>query len=95
MNVKRYNSTAAEISDEMPDGSMLTFTGMVRHAEGEYVLYKDYKWMADYADRLVEHSNLPCLPADLDNLRNANASLATEVYQLKKLLAKYKNNESI
>ena len=87
MNVVRYNSVAKEVSDPLPDGSYYEFSGMEQHTEGEYVLYKDYKWMCDYADRLVEHGNLPCLPADLDNLRNANAALATEVHEMKELLA--------
>ena len=29
-----------------------------------------------YADELVEHSNMPCLPADLRNLRQTNEHLA-------------------
>ena len=32
----------------------------------------------DYADRLVEHKNMVCLPADLANLRKANAHFAIE-----------------
>jgi len=85
-DVKRYNSTAKEISDTFPHGVHFEFSGMERHTAGEYVLYSDYKWMCDYADRLVEHGNLPCLPADLDNLRKANAALATEVHEMKKII---------
>ena len=36
-----------------------------------------------YADDLVEHSNMPCLPADLRNLRQANEHLAVENERLK------------
>ena len=32
----------------------------------------------DYADRLVEHKDMVCLPADLANLRKANAHFAIE-----------------
>ena len=36
-----------------------------------------------YADDLVEHSNMPCLPADLRNLRQANEHFALENEKLK------------
>lgn len=36
-----------------------------------------------YADELVEHSNMPCLPADLRNLRQANEHFAVENQRLK------------
>lgn len=36
-----------------------------------------------YADDLVEHSNMPCLPADLRNLRQANEHFAAENERLK------------
>lgn len=54
---------------------------------GDWVRYEDYKEMADYADRLVEFGKLPCLPADLDNLREANLKFAMENDALKKQLA--------
>jgi septal ring factor EnvC (AmiA/AmiB activator) len=38
----------------------------------------------DYADRLVEHKDMVCLPADLANLREANAHFAAENEALKK-----------
>ena len=58
--------------------------GMEKHPTGEYVLFEDYKEMCDYADRLVEHKDMPCLPADLANLRTANAHFAEENETLKK-----------
>ena len=58
--------------------------GMEKHPTGEYVFFEDYKWMSDYADRLVEHKDMPCLPADLANLRTANAHFAEENETLKK-----------
>lgn len=37
----------------------------------------------DYADRLVEHKDMVCLPADLANLRKANTHFAIENEALK------------
>lgn len=88
MNATRYNSTAKEVSEELPNGSVYIFSGMEQHPTGEYVSFEDYKWMCDYADKLVEHSNMPCLPADLQNLRDANAALAQENFELKQQLLK-------
>jgi DNA repair exonuclease SbcCD ATPase subunit len=47
-------------------------------------LKKDLAWYKDYADRLVEHKDMVCLPADLKNLRESNLKLATENEELKK-----------
>ena len=47
-------------------------------------LKKDLAWYKDYADRLVAHKDMVCLPADLKNLRESNAALATENEELKK-----------
>jgi len=47
-------------------------------------LKKDLAWYKDYADRLVEHKDMVCLPADLKNLRESNTALATENQELKK-----------
>jgi hypothetical protein len=88
MNVKRYNSTAKEVSEELPSGCVYSFSGMEEHPTGEYVSFEDYKWMSDYADRLVEHKDMVCLPADLANLREANAALAQENFELKQQLLK-------
>ena len=41
-------------------------------------LKKALAWYKDYADRLVNHKDMVCLPADLKNLRESNAALATE-----------------
>ena len=38
----------------------------------------------DYADRLVEHKDMVCLPADLANLRAANARFAIENEELRR-----------
>ncbi len=45
---------------------------------GRYVEYEDYEHLSDYCDRLVEIGKLPCLPKDLENLRNANTKFAQE-----------------
>lgn len=53
---------------------------------GEYVKYEDFKYLSDYCDRLVEVGKLPCLPKDLENLRNANAAFAQENHELQVLV---------
>jgi len=45
---------------------------------------KQLDWYKNYADRLVEHKDMVCLPADLKNLRESNLKLATENEELKK-----------
>jgi hypothetical protein len=47
-------------------------------------LKKDLAWYKDYADRLVTHKDMVCLPADLKNLRESNTALAIENQELKK-----------
>lgn len=47
-------------------------------------LKKEIVWFKKYTDALVEHKDMVCLPADLKNLREANAALATENEELKK-----------
>ena len=46
-------------------------------------LMQELEQAKKYADDLVEHSNMPCLPADLRNLRQANEHLAVENQKLK------------
>lgn len=45
-------------------------------------------WHKDYCDRLVAQSNMPCLPKDLENLRDANTSFAMENERLRNQLYK-------
>lgn len=47
-------------------------------------LKKEIDWFKKYTDALIEHKDMVCLPADLRNLREANAALATENEELKK-----------
>ena len=47
-------------------------------------LKKEIAWFKKYTDALVEHKDMVCLPADLKNLRESNAALATENQELKK-----------
>lgn len=47
-------------------------------------LKKEVAWFKKYTDALVEHKDMVCLPADLKNLRESNAALATENQELKK-----------
>ena len=46
-------------------------------------LKKEIDWFKKYTDKLVEHKDMVCLPADLKNLRESNAALATENEELK------------
>ena len=50
-------------------------------------LKKEIAWFKKYTDALIEHKDMVCLPADLKNLREANAALATENEELKKVIA--------
>ena len=47
-------------------------------------LKKEVAWFKKYTDALVDHKDMVCLPADLKNLRESNAALATENQELKK-----------
>jgi len=47
-------------------------------------LKSEIDWYKKYTDKLVEHKDMVCLPADLKNLRESNAALATENEELKK-----------
>ncbi len=49
-------------------------------------LKKEVAWFKKYTDALVEHKDMVCLPADLKNLRESNAALATENEELKKVI---------
>lgn len=80
--VKRYNFYAKFTSV----GSNITEAGMRSDCNGEFVRYSDYKHLSDYCDHLVNFSKLPCLPKDLELLREANAKFATENYNLRKEL---------
>lgn len=47
------------------------------------ILTQELEEARKYADDLVEHSNMPCLPADLRNLRRTNEHFAVENEKLK------------
>lgn len=49
-------------------------------------LKKELAWYKDYADGLVEHKDMVCLPVDLKNLRESNLKLTLANEELKKLL---------
>ena len=74
MKVKRYKVEY----DSIPH----TIFG-VECDNGRFVEYKDYEHLSAYCDRLVEVGRLPCLPKDLENLRNANTQFAIENEDLK------------
>jgi hypothetical protein len=52
-------------------------------------LTKELEWYKKYADLLVDHINLPCLPADLRNLRESLEIMDKENQELRKRLEKY------
>lgn len=52
--------------------------------DGEWVRYRDFKELSEYADTLAQ--GLPCLPKDIEVLRSANAALAQRVFELENLL---------
>lgn len=81
MEVKRYTMTITEDYDH----GKVQIIG-VTCPNGEYVAYEDYEHLSDYCDRLVEVSKLPCLPKDLENLREANAKFAQENHELQVLV---------
>jgi FtsZ-binding cell division protein ZapB len=56
----------------------VTDCGVVEDPNGDLVSYSDYEALSNYADSLVEFSKIPCLPADLENLREANGHFAQE-----------------
>lgn len=50
------------------------------------ILLRDVAFWRDYADKLVAHKDMLCLPKDLQNLRTANSQFATENHILKEQL---------
>lgn len=49
-------------------------------------LQKQLQEAQDYADRLVMHKDMLCLPADLENLRSANSHFAAQNHVLREQL---------
>lgn len=56
-------------------------------------LQREHKEALDYADRLVAHKDMICLPKDLENLREANSYFAEENAQLKEKLKSMKHDD--
>jgi hypothetical protein len=57
---------------------------MELNSSGEWVRYNDYRELSEYADKLAE--GLPCLPKDIEVLRDANTTLAQRVFELEQQL---------
>lgn len=69
---------------------------MEEDVDGEYITYMDYvslnskfiqtqsekDHLSEYTDHLVAFTKLPCLPKDLENLRETNAKLAEQIHEL-------------
>ena len=60
------------------------------HEENEE-LKKDLEFWINYADKLVAHKEMVCLPKDLENLRQANEHFAQENFELKEKLKNANN----
>jgi hypothetical protein len=67
---------------------------------GKYVRYEDVEELQKevdhlkvYTDHLVSFSKLPCLPKDLENLREVNLKIFQENEKLKKELEKYREQK--
>ena len=71
-----YYKTDSELIDELLQNVKTLHEENAR-------LYSEIGRLEKYADNLVEHSNMPCLPADLRNLRTANLDFAMENQKLK------------
>jgi len=54
-------------------------------------LQKEVEHLREYTDHLVKFSKLPCLPKDLENLREVNTKFAIENEQLKNEIVGWKN----
>jgi len=62
---------------------------------GRFVSYDDYMEMSNYADRLVAHKNMVCLPMDLQILRESNLALAVENEALRKEIGELKEKSLV
>jgi len=71
-----YYKTESELIDELLQNVKTLHEENAR-------LHSKVRHLEKYTDDLVEHSNMPCLPADLRNLRTANLAFATENEKLK------------
>jgi len=60
---------------EHPYGSLVEYDNVKN-------LEEEVKHLREYTDHLVEFSKLPCLPKDLENLRNANEAFRDDIIDL-------------
>lgn len=79
MEVKRYTMGITKDYGELQ-------VLVIECEDGQYVTYEDYAYLSDYCDRLVEVGRLPCLPKDLENLREANAKFVQEIRDYKSII---------
>jgi len=80
MSVERFEFTIdyGVVSGNEYARHQISKASMLSKEDGSYVRYEDYAHLSEYCDYLVQFSKLPCLPKDLEVLRNANATFATE-----------------
>lgn len=84
MSVERFEFTIhyGVVSGNEYARHHISQASMLSKEDGSYVRYKDYAHLSEYCDHLIQFSKLPCLPKDLEVLRNANVAFATENQKL-------------
>tara|TARA_R110000868_G_scaffold281159_1_gene541516 strand:- start:18 stop:473 length:456 start_codon:yes stop_codon:yes gene_type:complete len=76
-----------DAAEQIRAGSFVGSQSRIVTSKFARTLERELQQANDYADRLVEHKDMVCLPADLKNLREANAHFATENEMLKNAMA--------
>ncbi len=82
--VKRYNFAPRSDWSATEGEGLYFIPGPYEVLDGAFVSFKDYKQLSDYADHLAAFAKLPCLPKDLEILRDSNTAFAAQVHQLTK-----------
>ena len=94
MSVKRYdlNWDGRFSIIAMPEGGYVSYMDYVTLNTRFAELQAEKDYLSEYTDHLVSFSKLPCLPKDLENLREANIKLVeeSEHYRKKYLYAQNK-----
>lgn len=76
-----------DAAEQIRAGSFIGSQSRIVTSKFARTLERELQQAKDYADRLVEHKDMVCLPADLKNLREANAHFAVENEMLKNAMA--------
>lgn len=79
--------TANEFGNMLRDVIEEYIDAQIEHCDDnstvEESLLEEVEHLRAYTDHLVEFSRLPCLPKDLEVLREANANFANDIFDLK------------